>query len=284
MNKRTFFLLLPLVIPTIVDAYDARIDGIYYNFSEDQASVVYAGGTEAYWDKVTIPDVVTYNGKNYSVTSICDSAFYHCLRLPSVAIPNSVTSIGDYAFAGCRSLPYVNIPNSVTSIGDYAFSGCYSLSSITIPSSLAKIGMNAFHETSWFNNQADGLVYAGNVAYSYKGTMLDREEVVIKDGTLGIAGAAFRFCRGLISVSIPNSVTVIGNEAFLGCNLTSVTLPNGVSFIGRAAFYNCNLTSVTIPDSLTSIGYAAFKGCGLTSITIPNSVTSIGKNSFSYSI
>lgn len=261
MNKRTFFLLLPLVIPTIVDAYDARIDGIYYNFSEDQASVVYAGGTEAYWDKVTIPDVVTYNGKNYSVTSICDSAFYHCLRLPSVAIPNSVTSIGDYAF-----------------------SGCYSLSSITIPSSLAKIGMNAFHETSWFNNQADGLVYAGNVAYSYKGTMLDREEVVIKDGTLGIAGAAFRFCRGLISVSIPNSVTVIGNEAFLGCNLTSVTLPNGVSFIGRAAFYNCNLTSVTIPDSLTSIGYAAFKGCGLTSITIPNSVTSIGKNSFSYSI
>jgi hypothetical protein len=83
--------------------------------------------------------------------------------------------------------------------------------------------------------------------------------------------------------TIPNSVTSIGNSAFLLCTgLTSVTIPNSVTSIGDSAFNSCTgLTSVTIPNSVTSIGKSAFNGCtGLTSVTIPNSVTSIGNYAF----
>ena len=88
----------------------------------------------------------------------------------------------------------------------------------------------------------------------------------------------------IVSITIPNSVTSIGDSAFNKCSkLTSITIPNSVTSIGASAFYNCNkLTSITIPNSVTSIGEMAFDNCSkLTSITIGNSVTSIGRYAFS---
>ena len=85
------------------------------------------------------------------------------------------------------------------------------------------------------------------------------------------------------SVSIPNSVTSIGDYAFSGCSgLTSVIIPDSVTSIGDYAFYGCTaLTSVSIPDSVTSIGHSAFYDCtALTSVSIPDSVTSIGRSAF----
>ena len=84
-------------------------------------------------------------------------------------------------------------------------------------------------------------------------------------------------------MTIPDSVSSIGNNAFAGCsNLTSVTIPDSVTSIGDIAFYRCiSLTSVTIPDSVTSIGEYAFSGCtSLTSVTIPDSVISIYNGAF----
>ena len=77
-----------------------------------------------------------------------------------------------------------------------------------------------------------------------------------------------------------NSVTTIGNHAFLNNSLTSVTIPNSVTSIGNSAFYNNALTSVTIGSSVTSIGDSVFHNNALTSVTIPNSVTSIGNYAF----
>ncbi len=223
---------------------------------------------------VTIPN---------SVTSIGGSAFYGCNGLTSVTIPNSVTSIGGSAFYKCTGLTRVIIGNSVTYISNYAFEYCSGLTSVTIGNSVTYIGVGAFDDTAWYNNQPDGLVYAGLLAYKYKGTMPSGTSIVLKEGTKGIADRAFEDCFGLTSVSIPNSVTEIGRYAFGGCNgLTSVTIPNSVTEIGQGAFYDCSgLASVTIGNSVTSIGKCAFYGCsGLTSVTIPNSVTSIRQGAF----
>ena len=93
----------------------------------------------------------------------------------------------------------------------------------------------------------------------------------------------FRF-SDLTSITIPDSVTNIGNYAFAYCyGFTTITIPDSVTSIGGSAFTNCGgLTSIIIPDSVTSIGVNAFYNCyGLTSIAIPESVTDIGNQAFS---
>ena len=251
-------LFLALVATTSLWAHDFEVDGIYYNYLDrNNVEVTYRGDNwnsyrNEYAGEVIIPETVTYSGATYNVASIGDSTFVECTSLTSVIIPNSVTSIGNYAFYH-SSLTSVTIPNSVTSIGDLAFS----YTSLTYP-----------------------VYNAHCFAYlpmSFKGAY------AIPEGIKHITGGAFCDRYYLTSITIPNSVTSIGDFAFAASALTSIFIPNSVTSIGDYAFFDCSsLTSVTLPNSITNIGNKTFQSCdSLTSITIPNSVTSIGEWAFS---
>ena len=248
-----------------------QVDGINYYLDGSEARVsdnqYYSGS------KIIIPNSVLYDGKNYPVTSIADSAFYSNWSLIEVTIPNSVTTIGDYAFASCSGLKTVTIPNSVTTIGDYVFASCSGLKTVTIPNAMTSIGRNAFYGCT-------GLT-----------------EVTIPNAVTSIGINAFYGCTGLTEVTIPNSVTTIGERAFYRCtglqtviwNARNAEYYNGLSY--DSPFSNCDrltdfvfgeevehipaylcreltlLNTIVIPNSVTSIGISAFDGCsGLTEV------------------
>ena len=259
---------------------------------------------------VTIPD---------SVTSIGSSAFSGCTGLTTVNWNATACTRAGYSghpiFEGCSNLATVNIGDNVKIIPSSAFYNCTGLTSVTIPDSVTSIGGSAFYGTAWYNNQPDGLVYAGKVAYKYKGTMPSNTSIVLKEGTLGIADYAFAGCTGLTSITIPNSVTNIGKDALYNTawynnqpdglvyagkvaykykgempSNTSIVLKEGTLGIGDSAFFGSffgckGLTSITIPDSVTSIGENAFGYCtNLADVIISNNVASIGSNAFQYCI
>jgi len=242
------------------------------------------------------------------IKSIKQYAFFGCSGLVGVMIPDSVMIIEECAFAGCSGLVSVVIPDSVTSIGRSAFSGCSGLEEIALPFVGALRGNNGtpdslfgymFGTSSYLGGMQTRQRYSAyESSYYYIPSKL--KKVVITDETvLGIG--AFDGCSMLTSVTMPNSVTNVGDRAFSGCRnvvsltasfvpsgmdpaqLTHVTIPYGIMDIVHHAFYGCSgLTSMIIPNGVTNIGASAFEKCsGLRSVTIPASVTSIGSAAFS---
>lgn len=325
MNKLTsgliciICLLGAVVMPLTASAYDFKVNGVFYKKLKEGSAVSVSAEYErrsdankdAYKGSVVIPSSVTFGGKTYKVTSVGPAAFFGCTGLRSVELPGTVTAIGLFAFMNCENLTSITIPNSVTKISSYAFKGCKSLASVILPGSLASIGSSAFCDcealrtivfpetdveigdeafrgTRWLDNQPLGPVYAGRIFYKYKGIMPQSTSVIIKEGTLGIANSAFVSCRGLISVSIPNSVKYIGGYAFSGCRkLRTVSVPNSVGKIGSNAFFACvEMRSITIGESVMTIDSGAFCQCSslqsITSLSVIPPKASTERNSLFY--
>ena len=233
-----------------------------------------------------------------------------------VVLEEGTLGIAGVAFINCSGMTDIVIPNTVTNIGSAAFKNCSGLTEINIPNSVTTIGFQAFMNTPWYDNQPEGLVYAGKVAYLYKGTMPDNTSIVLDEDTRGIATDAFRKCTGLTSVVIPDAVVNIGDGAFLQCsNMKSLSIGKSVDFIGEAAFNHCSaLESITvasdnphfdsrndcnaiietrsnklvlgcrntvIPDNIARIGLQAFYYCNaLESVELPNTLTVIEDMAF----
>lgn len=219
-------------------------------------------GTES---TVILPSTIN----SWPVTKIGEAAFQDNTTITSVTIPASVTEIGSNAFAGCTNL------TSVHYAGDW--------SNLTIQSGNPAVQDAANAPLFDFEFTPDNTA-AIVTNYKYNGAAAD---VTIPSRYKGkpvttIGHAAF-FNSAVTSVTIPDSVTSISDDAFVNCpQLTNISIPNSVTYIGFFAFGSCtSLKSITLPSSLSSISGALFSGCSqLTTIHIPVSVTSIGNNAF----
>ena len=282
---KAFYKCKGLTAITIPDSLSSMGKWVFYECNELKT---------VNWNAKTYPDFVVSNENDgthpFRGLPITDFNFggeveripanlCYGLHIKSITIPNSVKTVGDRAFYYCGSSNSVTIPNSVETIGNEAFLGCSGVKTLT---------WNAVHcnsmgdlptanvETATIGNEVELL--PDNFVRESKITT-----ITIPNTVTAIGNSAFEQCRALNDITIGNSVTSIGESAFCCCtSLTSVTIPNSVTSIGNYAFNWCSgLTSITIPNSVTSIGNGAFSNCsGLTSVTIPNSVTSIGGSAF----
>ena len=206
------------------------------------------------------------------------------LSIPSAINGHTVKQIDTGALSDNRIITSVTIPNGVTTIGFSAFNGCIKLEKIKFSSNLDTVCENAFNNTKWFNNQSNGLVYVGKVAYKYKGDMPRNTKITVKSDTVSISESAFKDCANLTAILIPSSVKHIDKYAFYNCQgLTKLNFNDGIERIENDAFGSCEkLTGVNFSETLKSIGAFAFVECKkLSEITIPRSVTSVGEYAFS---
>ena len=295
------------VVEASVVGKEFETNGVRYLIGENN-TVSVISKTEKYAGAVSIPSQVYYDGINYTVTAIAQSAFEGCIDMTAVSIPSSVTTIGGAAFYYCTGLTTVNIPNGVTTIGEGAFSKCEGLTSVTIPGSVMSIDKNAFFQcygltqiTSGIENPfaIDDGVFPTSV-YTNASLLVPFGKKSAYQNTAGwkrfqniteasAVGKEFEANGVRYLIGENNTVSVISKtEKYAG----AVSIPNQVTFndnnytvtsISSSAFEGCTgMTSISISGSVTTIGDAAFYYCtGLTTVDIPNGVKTIGEGAFS---
>lgn len=260
---------------------------------------------------LTIPD---------SVTEIGEFGFAAFTKLKSVTFHDGITKLGECAFWGCESLENVKLPANLEIIDKEAFSECRALTSIIIPDSVQKLGETAFgycralsevtlgaNVHTWPCSLGQVFSRCGNLSKlsvsennreyrSENNCIILREDYssdiagyvalgcktsIIPDGIKGISGYAFYGCTGISEITLPDSVTYIGEHAFWFSGVTSINLDN-ITEMRSEAFANCEqLKSVTIPAAIGELPVYAFDGCSaLETVIIENGITKLNHAAF----
>ena len=216
-----------------------------------------------------------------SVTQIPDYLFYKCSGLTTATFGESLTSIPKYAFNGCN-LQMVSLPASVESIGEYAFQSNANMSTLSLGSATKSIGDYAFNGCYKLNeiNLGAALQSIGDYAFQSVGSSIIEGISFTLPETLTSIGR-YAFDRsGISSLTIPNSVTEIGANAFSSSKkLKSISIGSGCKTLSANCLSDCSsLSSISLAEGLTAIGDAVFANCtAIESISIPGTVTQVGR-------
>ena len=228
---------------------------------------------------------------NEGITEIPQEMFDGCQALADINFPASLEKIGAEAFSGCYALDSVTFAEGFKEIGTDAFSNS-GVKSVNLPASFTTLGNGAFRgcgltginvaegnttyesKNNCFINKTDK-----SIAMAFEGASIPTDGSVEKIGDSAFAGAGY-----LTELVIPSNIVAIGAYAFQGSSITSVSIPSSVTFIGNDAFNSCeNLVEVTFPGTVETMGGYMFSSCeNLSKLTIEEGVKTIGGNIISY--
>ncbi|MGM9641320.1 MAG: leucine-rich repeat protein [Faecousia sp.] len=252
---------------------------------------------------ITIPAEATYENVTFRVTSIGQSAFSSNSDITSVELPDTLEIIGPYAFEYCYGVEITELPDSIHRIDDAAFKYASSvncnipsnlevmgsevfngsgLTHAVIPATVARLGDEAFSSCYHLTEvEFQGVPQEmGEGVFSYDSAL---EKVTLPQGLPRIPAETFMFCSGLKDVQIPETVSDIGNSAFLYSGITSIVIPEACREIGVSAFAGTTSRKIRIPDQVERIEDRAFESCsGVETIVIGKSVSFIGDSVFNY--
>lgn len=225
---------------------------------------------------------VLFNGEPYvdyifpdDISNINASAFYGNNQMQSVTLSQSLKTIGEGAFSNCTNLKDVTFLTPPESVGANAFKGC-KLQTVDIGDIAKWCAVD-------FGYNSGPFQYTESPKIIVKGEVLDK--LTIPSTVTSIGNYAFYRCQRFDQLTIPNGVTNIGDYAFSGCSdLTTIRFGKRpqLASIGKAAFEGTGFASVQLPGSVQTIGVYAFRACkGLTEVSLSDGLTSIGSEAFS---
>lgn len=197
-------------------------------------------------------------------------------------VPDGTDALGPKCFWFCNNLEEVTLNDGLKRIGEEAFYGDRKLKKINYRGNqldyIAATALFGFNSAPWFDTQADGGVYFGNVLYRWKGEGGEGATLTVKGGTKVLSPYSmsayykpdtYQGIKNMGAVQLPNTLEKIYEYAFYNLTkLTSVNIPSGVTLIGEHAFQNTSLEKVEIPETVKEIGERAFQNCKATELKI----------------
>lgn len=270
----------PPAAPAAQLDYQVSADGSYYTVT----------GGKNIAGVLVIPE--THEGK--PVKEIAARAFSDKWALKEVVLPDSLTAIGESAFSGCYSLARITLGKGLASLDEYCFNACpvveiYNRSAL--PLTVGGDGYLQYNAKYIYGEGGESritrengyMIYTEGETKLLLGYLGTETKLTLPAGITEIGKYALARER-FTEISVPDSVTRLGEGAFSGCSyLTTVTLGAGIAVLPDYTFSGCmSLTSVSLPAGLTKIERMVFDSCSaLSEIVLPDSVTEIGMDSFS---